>query len=181
MTPRVDYPVWAKPPADSSHDTGVASFTPRSTPARVAAQLLLPSCMRPRPVSFPVRFPGLPGPVSGQRSPAGHRPDTGHRPVTGHRSPSGHRSPAGHRSPVAGWSPVTGHRTPVGHRSPVSGRSPVTSRPPVTGRSPARHRCPLLLQPWYGQSPEVFVPDWTLPERLRIGRGGCRGASHPGL
>ena len=38
VTPRADYPVRAKPPADSCHDTGVASSAPRSSPAGVAAE-----------------------------------------------------------------------------------------------------------------------------------------------
>ena len=119
VTPRVDYSVRAKPPADSCHDTGVASSAPRSSPAGVVAES--EAC-------------------TGGRSASAAQP---HETGTGHRSSQIPWTDwSSHRSPVTGRSPVR-HRALTGHR-PFTGRSPVTSRRPVTGRAPAGHRRPLL-------------------------------------
>ena len=90
VTPRVDYSVRAKPPADSCHDTGVASSAPRSSPAGVVAES--EACTGGRSASAAQL----------------HETETGHRssqiPWTdwsSHRSPVTGRSPVRHRALTA--------------------------------------------------------------------------------
>ena len=166
VTPRADYPVRAKPPADSCHDTGVARSAPRSSPAGVAAES--EACTGGRSASAAQ----LHETGTGHRSSPIPRTDwSGHLAVTGHRAAdlrtAGRRStarraagqrPAGQRpaGPLVNGPPARRSTAcrPAGQRSasdrpvtgslvtgpPVNGRSPVIHRSPVTGRSPAGQR-----------------------------------------